>query len=84
MAFNLSVWNGKIRKTNLSRKQVNGELLFVSQFTLLADCKGQNRPGFTRAGNPDHAKAIYDHMVQTAKKSIPVVEVYRLQIMFCL
>ncbi len=61
-------------KTNLSIKDVGGELLLVSQFTLYADCKKGNRPSFIKAGSPEHAEKIYDYIVEQCKKEIKVVE----------
>jgi D-tyrosyl-tRNA(Tyr) deacylase len=46
-------------KMNLSVKEAGGEVLMISQFTLLGDARGQNRPGFTRAEEPEHANQLY-------------------------
>lgn len=48
--------NGKM---NLSIGDVEGELLIISQFTLFADTKKGNRPGFSNAGLPEPSKAMY-------------------------
>ena len=61
-------------KTNLSLADINGELLMVSQFTLYADCKHGNRPGFTNAGAPDMANELYEYMLSEAAKRGPVVQ----------
>ena len=61
-------------KTNLSLKDVDGELLIVSQFTVYANCKKGNRPSFIEAGEPHMAEALYEYMIDEAKKSVPVVE----------
>lgn len=56
--------NGKI---NLSLKDVEGELLLVSQFTLYADCSHGNRPGFTNAGEPQLAEELYEYIIESCK-----------------
>jgi len=61
-------------KTNLSLADVGGALLMISQFTLYADCKRGNRPGFSYAGKPELANALYEYVLQKAKESVPVVE----------
>ena len=54
-------------KTNLSLKEVGGEILVVSQFTLYADCKKGNRPSFTKAGNPQLPNHLYEYIVKRLK-----------------
>lgn len=61
-------------KTNLALKDVDGQLLLVSQFTLYADCKKGNRPSFVKAGSPDHANALYAYIIEKCKAEIPVVK----------
>ena len=63
--------NGKINK---SLKDVNGGLLLVSQFTLYADCRHGNRPGFTEAAGPDMANELYEYIIESCKKEEAVVE----------
>jgi D-tyrosyl-tRNA(Tyr) deacylase len=53
---------------NLSIKQVNGEILSISQFTLYGDVKKQNRPGFTDAMAYDQAKDMYQYFNQVLGK----------------
>lgn len=61
-------------KTNLSIKDVDGELLIVSQFTLYADCRKGNRPSFIKAGSPEHANMLYEKFIELCKEHISVVE----------
>ena len=61
-------------KTNLALKDVDGELLLISQFTLYADCKKGNRPSFIKAGNPELANSLYEYIIVACQKEVPVVE----------
>ena len=61
-------------KMNLSLKDVNGELLIVSQFTLYGDASGGNRPSFIDAAKPDIAIPLYEYFVSECRKKINLVQ----------
>ena len=70
----LRIFEDENGKTNLSLKDVDGEVLLVSQFTLYANCKKGNRPSFIEAGDLAEAEALYEYMIAEAKKTVPVVQ----------
>lgn len=66
---NLRVFEDENEKMNLSLKDVNGELLIVSQFTLYGDAKEGNRPSFIEAELPEKANELYEYFMEKCKEN---------------
>ncbi|MBI4188519.1 MAG: D-tyrosyl-tRNA(Tyr) deacylase [Chloroflexi bacterium] len=75
----LRIFADEAGKFNLSAIEVKGEILAVSQFTLLADTRKGRRPSFTEAAPPEQAEALFERFVLQARASGLKVETGRFQ-----
>ncbi|WP_412971655.1 D-aminoacyl-tRNA deacylase [Glaciecola sp. MF2-115] len=62
--FNYRIFADQDGRMNKSLSDIQGELLVVSQFTLVADTAKGNRPGFSKGATPEHGEFIYKSFVQ--------------------
>jgi D-tyrosyl-tRNA(Tyr) deacylase len=75
----LRIFSDEEGRFNLSVMDIGGELLLVSQFTLLADTRKGRRPGFSRAAPPEQAKKLFEQFVERSRDTGLKVETGRFQ-----
>ena len=76
---NLRIFSDEEGKFNLSALDINGELLLVSQFTLLADTRKGRRPSFIEAAPPAQAEELFEYFVEQTRATGLKVETGRFQ-----
>ncbi|OGU56567.1 MAG: D-tyrosyl-tRNA(Tyr) deacylase [Ignavibacteria bacterium RBG_13_36_8] len=74
---NLRIFGDENDKMNLSLKDINGEVLIISQFTLYGDARKGNRPGFTDAAGPELAEKLYNKFIDRTELNLGKKKVKR-------
>ncbi len=67
---NLRIFEDENEKMNLSLKEIDGEVLVISQFTLYGDARKGNRPSFIEAARPEIAEVMYNKFIQRMKSNL--------------
>ena len=68
--LSLRIFEDENQKINLSLKDINGEVLLISQFTLYASCKKGNRPSFIKSAKPEIAEPLYNLFIDKIQQKI--------------
>jgi D-tyrosyl-tRNA(Tyr) deacylase len=79
--INLRIFENSEGKMNHSVLEIEGEILIISQFTLLGDCRNGRRPSFTQAENHMRSKEVYEQFVEKVKEKVLHVSTGEFQAM---
>lgn len=75
----LRIFDDENGNLNLGLRDIHGQLLVVSQFTLYGDCKKGRRPSYSNAAPPAEAEELYNRFVEIVRESVPDVQTGKFQ-----
>ena len=78
-SINLRIFEDEQDKINRSLQEINGSLMVISQFTLLADCTKGRRPSFVKAEEPSKAIDLYEYFIKQASGKVKILETGKFQ-----
>jgi len=79
--INLRIFEDTVGKMNISLLEIMGDILIISQFTLLGDCRKGRRPSFVSAEEPSEARILYEYFISKANEKIKNVGAGEFQAM---
>ena len=77
--LNLRLFNDESKRPNFNIEETKGEILVISQFTLIADCKKGTRPSYSNALNPEKAKLLYTQFISSLQTKYPKIKTGEFQ-----